>query len=393
MKSDVTLIVAAFSALGFIAGITPASSISEKIDLAFAGAHFHHGLRKRAENDLQGALQEYNETIRLDKYHDAAFNNRGNVRSHLNDCAGALADYNRAIEINPRSATAYYNRASLVRSSPQKALDDLNCAILLNPSFGVAYFNRGSLRLFQLHDYSGAVDDFRLATRLSPERVVDAYCNLALAEANLNNHAAAIEDFGRVIEMKTLKEMPYRLRARSKLRLGDRRGALEDCNKALDINAVNTLALCDRGLVLAVSGRKEDALSDYRRALALRPNDPLSHYSFGTALLLWKDTAEAVKEFDKAIEKDSRHFAEPYFFRAFAKWELGQTKEAIEDYSKALYLPTNPIFAHVHYNALMGCTGEPTPYREIEQKLRVEANYALALHDLRNLEKVGFESQ
>ena len=54
---------------------------------------------RRAKGDLEGALQDHNEAIRLKPDLAEAFSNRGIVRSDKGDLEGALQDYNDAIRL------------------------------------------------------------------------------------------------------------------------------------------------------------------------------------------------------------------------------------------------------------------------------------------------------
>ncbi|MDB9436804.1 tetratricopeptide repeat protein [Dolichospermum lemmermannii CS-548] len=62
-----------------------------------------------------------------------AYHNRGSVRSELGDKPGAIDDYNQAIKINPNYAKAYRNRGYVYYQlgDKQKAREDLQRAAQL----------------------------------------------------------------------------------------------------------------------------------------------------------------------------------------------------------------------------------------------------------------------
>src|ERR1039458_2707772 len=62
------------------------------------------------KGDVEGALQDYSEPIRLKPYYADAFNNRGVARRQKGDVEGALQDYSEAIRLKPDDADAFYNR-------------------------------------------------------------------------------------------------------------------------------------------------------------------------------------------------------------------------------------------------------------------------------------------
>lgn len=82
---------------------------------AFAGAelaklHTNRGVERKLKGDLDGALADYTEAIRLNPTDFFAFNNRANVRRDKGDLAGAVADYTEAVRLEPDYAAAYTNR-------------------------------------------------------------------------------------------------------------------------------------------------------------------------------------------------------------------------------------------------------------------------------------------
>ncbi|MEG4806181.1 tetratricopeptide repeat protein [Microcoleus sp. F8-D3] len=73
---------------------------------------FNSALAKSEAGDIQGAIADYTEAIRLNPNYAKAHNKLGIIRArNLKDYPAAKADFDRAIEINPNYGDAYYNRA------------------------------------------------------------------------------------------------------------------------------------------------------------------------------------------------------------------------------------------------------------------------------------------
>lgn len=104
--------------------------------LAVAYCNRGHVLTERRE--LQRAVADLSEAIRLDAHYACAFNNRARAFAFMRDHERALADYDRAIAIDPKFALAYNNRGDLWvhAGKPDLALADFDRAIA--PGFAPA---------------------------------------------------------------------------------------------------------------------------------------------------------------------------------------------------------------------------------------------------------------
>ena len=60
--------------------------------------------------DLQSAITDYNEVVRINPNDASAYYNRGLAHDKLGNLQSAIADYNEVVRINPDHASAYYNR-------------------------------------------------------------------------------------------------------------------------------------------------------------------------------------------------------------------------------------------------------------------------------------------
>ncbi len=143
-----------------------------------AWAYIHRGNAYKAKRDLDHAIADYNEALRLDPTAASPYNNRGNAYQVRGDLDRAIADYNEAIRLDPKNALAYFNRANayLAQSNFDRAIADFNEEIRLNPKDSRAYFELGLTSL-----YAGALSNsltaLNQASTLDPK---DAYAALWL---------------------------------------------------------------------------------------------------------------------------------------------------------------------------------------------------------------------
>ncbi len=127
------------------------------------------GLTKSDKGDLDGAIADFNQALKLDPNFVRALGNRGNAQKDKGDLDGALADFSRIIELDPKSAHAYAGRAEVKRNKGDLdgAIADFNRAIELDPKDAAAYAARGRVK-HDKGDLDGATADFNQALKLDP---------------------------------------------------------------------------------------------------------------------------------------------------------------------------------------------------------------------------------
>ena len=76
------------------------------------------------KKELDIALGDYNEAIRLEPTSASVYHNRGIAWSDKKEHDKAIADYNEAIRLDPKDAPAYNNRAWLWATCPDAKYRD-----------------------------------------------------------------------------------------------------------------------------------------------------------------------------------------------------------------------------------------------------------------------------
>jgi tetratricopeptide (TPR) repeat protein len=136
-----------------------------------ARAFFNRGTAyHRGPGDLDRAIADYDEAIRLAPSKAVSYNNRAIAYRAKGELDRAIADYDQAILLDPKHASAYQNRAVIhvERGEFDRAIADYDEAIRLNPKYALAYNNRG--HAYQAKgDVARAIADYDEAIGIAPK--------------------------------------------------------------------------------------------------------------------------------------------------------------------------------------------------------------------------------
>jgi tetratricopeptide (TPR) repeat protein len=107
------------------------------------------------------------------------------------------------------------------------------------------------------------------------------------------------------------------------------------------------LAYNNRGAALKDEKKYSEALEDYSKAIALRPDYAEAYNNRGVILLDEGKTSEALNDLNKAVAS-KKNYAEAYSNRGIGFMNAGKNDEALRDYSKAIEL--DPTFTEAYVN-------------------------------------------
>jgi len=215
-----------------------------------------------------------------------------------------------------------------------------------------------------------------------------AYAYRGQMQIYLSEHARALDDANRAIQLDGRLPDGFVARAAWNRRFGDQENALKDLDRALAINGDHVEGLIGRGLVNASLGRKDEArrdtdraiarlneallrspedarlyrlrglmraniqefeagIADYDHALKLDQDDAIALSGRGYVYSLKRDYDRAILDFNRSIELNSKYFG-VYNTRGYALAQKSRLDEALADYTQALALC--PLFAPAYRN-------------------------------------------
>lgn len=197
--------------------------------------------------------------------------NAGNALRQKGDRDGALAEYQLALLLDPNYADALNNRGAMYREEGKVdlAIADLNRAIELEPKHRAAFFNRAlTWREVGEHDRERADLDRAITVAVTDAGKGDAYL-----ERSVTREAA-----------------------------DDSTGALEDAQRATELNPHSARAWNRLGNLQLNKQHYPEAVAGYRHALELAPDEVAPRTYLALALALQNDPGAAA-ELDTALTK------------------------------------------------------------------------------------------
>lgn len=189
--------------------------------------------------DLERAMQDANECIRLNPGFFGGYQTRGRVYRRRGELDKAIREYDKALKLDPNFPYLYVNRgvAYYGKGDGQRAMADFNEAIRRNPKEGDAYGNRG-IFYYERGQFDKALAEYNKALALNP------------GGDNFYNRALLFNKIGKLD------------------------AALRDYNEAVRRNPTNGDGYYGRGNAHEARGAYRQAAADWQKAAQLSPKDP-----------------------------------------------------------------------------------------------------------------------
>ena len=123
--------------------------------------------------------------------------------------------------------------------------------------------------------------------------------------------------------------------------------AIDQFEKAVEINPNDMDAHNDLGMALDEIGQLDEAIAQYQKALEIKPNYAGAHNNLGNTLFRKGQLAEAIEQYQMAV-KINPNYSEAHGNLGAALFQMGHLDDAIAELQKALEI--NPNYAEAHNN-------------------------------------------
>ena len=316
------------------------------------GYQYRASIRRKI-GDVNGA--EKDEFVVLKAQMERRYGSHKPARDHKTRKKSdrSMENYNKLVEADEESAAPEYesayrgkvqNRKAMLRPEPlymltyyPKAqefqreqyvpeLEKLNRSGMLARKLELANYEE-VLTDRQVTDHSAALARYTTRLAASPENA-SLYFARALEEWTLQDYDAALEDVDRAIQLDSAMTLAYCLRIQIRMKnleldaTGDRLESVPGKEKQGRLDADSRRVVCNT------------ILDDCDRVMAVHPDFVIYLYNMGNVYFAMNDYVMAVEKYTQAIERDPQ-FAAAYYNRGVVRLMQNERDAGIKDLSRA----------------------------------------------------------
>jgi tetratricopeptide (TPR) repeat protein len=323
--------------------------------------YIERGIVRRLKGTIEAAMSDFETAIKLAPANAFAFRERGTTYTHAKQWQQAINDLSRSIQLNPSDYSAYCQRAwaYLNLKEWKRAYSDSSKAIELDASIPDAWNHRSTARR-GLNDYIGAIEDAKQALKLRPKYHY-AYLSMTDAMLFMRDYDGAIETAKMGLELIQSLYMSGELDKEEWINSIGALMAMRDGAAKLKagkqsnpapanpspVKANSALEITRKAHVFYKEKNYKSAIQEATRALSIDPNFVAALEIRCFARMAKNDTRGALADANKIIEaaKTKHELALAYNLRGLVHEKMQKSKEALEDFRKAVNADTDFINA------------------------------------------------
>ena len=327
-----------------------------------AGQLLERGELALEQRQDRTALAHLNECLRQDPQQWKAYYLRGIARERLADSRGAITDYSIFLEKTPTHREALFSRGSLRFQLRQYELarEDFLTLHQLPASPGT-----GTESVY--FELSGGATQKIFTAQSDIRSVVFNY--LGQIDTHLKYYTRAIAYFDSCIRLDPGRADFFLNRGLAHQQAGDKKRAIVDYNRTLDLNPTSSLAQHNLAVLLKETVSKVESEALLSKAIKEDPRQVYLYEERGHLLMSQQKWAAALQDFTKAIELDA---TDPDFWinRAICKEHGKDLGGALADLTQAIRIDAT------HEKAWLNCGNVLTKMNRLREAIE---DYTVAI--------------
>ena len=297
-----------------------------------------------AAKDYAQARSAYKTAIEWDPQLAIAHSGLAQVFYQIQDYEAALVEWNLAISIDRTQVDFYYQRALVCKllKNYYQVLADCKQILTQDPTHSSARW-LNAVALVKTENYQLALAELDRHISTYPQDP-NGYCYRGICCERLEQFTEALASFDRAIALQANQPVFHHARGRTRQQLGDLQGALADFNIAIERKPQATV-FEDRGEVHRGLGNHNKAIQDCDRAIELNPKLINAYFRRGLTYAELGNLELALVNYIETIELDPQHI-QAYIQRSWIHFRKEDYTRAKRDCQSAISLDEHCFWAH-----------------------------------------------
>lgn len=312
---------------------------------AFSISKTEEATKLIGQEKYQEALNSATLAIQCNPFSAKAYLARGRALAKQLRLKQAYESFNSALALSANDLLALDQRASIALklNRPKVAVEDLSKIISTAPEQVAAYqYGNRASAYTRLGDYKKALADYDKALKLEPTNY-SLQLGAALCLTADKQYARALKTYTELHNMEPDNNEVLMQKGFCRQCLGDKKGALNDFNRAIKNDSTTARWFTYRADLLTELNQPDLACDDFISAANLEPNNEASQYTAAKSCKVLKRQALALHFYDRLSQLPNfRTSFEKLSERASLNINVGNYKTALSDLSSALKLKQDP---------------------------------------------------
>ena len=247
--------------------------------------------------DIQNAINYASKCLLISPNSEEIYVMIAGFYEKLNDIDMAIVNWEKAANINPKQYLYFYNLGVLFSkiNCMQMAVNSYRKCLIVKPDFTEALVNIATL--YKDTDLNVSLEFVLKAQEISPNEK-NVILNLAQIYKDLSRNIDSINVLTSFLEKNTCSEA-YSLLGTNYMDLGEYNLALDNYNKALEIEPKNSSFLHSKAIALKYLGNVEEAKIILKKLVKDNPEDVQHSVALGMLYLAEKNFKDGMKFYIK----------------------------------------------------------------------------------------------